>query len=248
MAKGIIYIMTTIVPGLIKIGKTKSDNFKQRMYNLEHNGYCNVTGLKRAFAIEVEDYDEKESMLHTIFEKSNLVGTELFALDINIAMQLLSSFDGKIIYPENESHEKLFEKATKIIGGTGAEQPEPPSIPPVNNDSIIPNGTYFLKRKVKKENKLISAEVKVENGKFTLLRGSILAIIEGIGCPGPVIKMRESAKIDSSGKLLEDFVIGKCSPSFAGSFVILKSIDGWTEWKTKDGNCIDIYRKKDKKL
>ena len=60
MSKGIIYVMTTVVPGLIKIGKTGSSNFEQRMYNLEHDGYRNVTALKRAFAIEVEDYDEKE--------------------------------------------------------------------------------------------------------------------------------------------------------------------------------------------
>ena len=50
--------MTTVVPGLIKIGKTGSSNFDQRMYNLEHNGYCNVTGLKRSFAIEVENYED----------------------------------------------------------------------------------------------------------------------------------------------------------------------------------------------
>ena len=43
MAKGIIYIMTTAVPGLVKIGKTNTTNFKDRMYNLEHNGYRNVT-------------------------------------------------------------------------------------------------------------------------------------------------------------------------------------------------------------
>lgn len=43
MSKGIIYVMTTVVPGLIKIGKTKSDSFDSRMYNLERNGYCNVT-------------------------------------------------------------------------------------------------------------------------------------------------------------------------------------------------------------
>ena len=41
MAKGIIYIMTTVVPGLIKIGKTGSDNFEKRMYQLERNGYFN---------------------------------------------------------------------------------------------------------------------------------------------------------------------------------------------------------------
>lgn len=37
MAKGIIYCMTTIVPGLIKIGKTGVNNFEQRMYNLGQN-------------------------------------------------------------------------------------------------------------------------------------------------------------------------------------------------------------------
>lgn len=61
MTKGIIYAMTTVVPGLIKIGKTGCNNFEQRMYNLEHNGYFNVVGLHRRFAIEVEDYDEKRS-------------------------------------------------------------------------------------------------------------------------------------------------------------------------------------------
>lgn len=59
MSKGIIYIMTTAVPGLIKIGKTGSANFEKRMYDLEHDGYRNVTALKRSFAIEVDDYDEK---------------------------------------------------------------------------------------------------------------------------------------------------------------------------------------------
>ena len=86
MSKGIIYVMTTVVPGLIKIGKTGSSNFEQRMYNLEHDGYRNVTALKRAFAIEVEDYDEKEDLLHKIFEKSRLSDTELFALDVILAI------------------------------------------------------------------------------------------------------------------------------------------------------------------
>ena len=97
MSKGIIYIMSTAVPGLIKIGKTNTNNYKDRMYNLEHNGYRNVTALKREFAIEVENYDAKEHMLHTIFAKSRVDNTELFALDLDIAKQLLSSFEGTIV-------------------------------------------------------------------------------------------------------------------------------------------------------
>ena len=36
---GIIYIMTTAVSGLIKIGQTQLENFKERMRFLESNGY-----------------------------------------------------------------------------------------------------------------------------------------------------------------------------------------------------------------
>ena len=120
MARGILYVMTTIVNGLVKIGKTGTNNFESRMYTLEHNGYANVTGLKRRFAIEVEDYDEKENLLDTIFNKSNVVGTELFAVDVNIVVQLLSSFEGKVVYPKSEDKEKIFDDATSVwfIGRT----------------------------------------------------------------------------------------------------------------------------------
>ena len=112
MAKGIIYLMSTLVDGLIKIGKT--DNFENRMRLLENNGYRNITGLKREFAIEVEDYDEKEKLLHSIFSKSRLGDTELFSVDIDLAKQLLSAFDGKIIYPQ-ETRQEIFSNATDAV-------------------------------------------------------------------------------------------------------------------------------------
>lgn len=115
MARGILYVMTTVVPGLVKIGKTGTTNYDSRMYNLERNGYANVTGLKRRFAIEVDDYDEKESLLDTIFSKSNVVGTELFAIDVNIVVQLLSSFEGYVIFPVSEDKEKVFDDATAEV-------------------------------------------------------------------------------------------------------------------------------------
>ncbi len=54
MAKGIIYVMTTTVSGLVKIGKSGAKNYQERMRFLEANGYYNVAGLKRYFAIELE--------------------------------------------------------------------------------------------------------------------------------------------------------------------------------------------------
>lgn len=115
MARGIIYITSTVVEGLIKIGKCQSDQYEHRMYGLEHNGYCNVVGLKRRFAIEVEDYDEKEKLLHTIFKKSQVADSELFSLDLDLAIQLLSAFEGKVIFPEKIDKEDIFDDATLEI-------------------------------------------------------------------------------------------------------------------------------------
>lgn len=110
MAKGIIYVMTTTVSGLVKIGKSGTNNYQERMRFLEANGYYNVAGLKRYFAIELEDYDDKESLLHEIFSKHQVGGSELFALDQDLVKQLLLSFDGNVIYPEKVSKEKEFDE------------------------------------------------------------------------------------------------------------------------------------------
>ena len=95
---GIIYIMTTSVNGLIKIGKT--DNFKARMTNLMQNGYWNVSGLQPYFAVKVKNYDEKEKLIHTIFSKSQVSTSELFALDKKVAKELLESFEGEQVFPD----------------------------------------------------------------------------------------------------------------------------------------------------
>jgi len=109
MAKGIIYLMSTAVSGLVKIGKTGANNYQERMRFLEANGYYNVAGLKRYFAIELDDYDEKESLLHEIFSKHQVGTSELFALDQDLIRQLLLSFDGRVIYPELVNKEKEFD-------------------------------------------------------------------------------------------------------------------------------------------
>lgn len=105
--------MSTVVDGLIKIGKTGTNQFETRMNQLEKNGYCNVTGLKREFAIEVEEYDEKEKLLHVIFNKSRIAQTELFATDLGMIVKLLSSFEGKEIFPKNITKEEVFEEVTE---------------------------------------------------------------------------------------------------------------------------------------
>lgn len=105
--------MTTAVSGLIKIGQTGNANFQERMRYLEANGYYNVSGLKRFFAIEIDDYHEKERLLHEIFSKQQIGDSELFALDYDLVRQLLLSFDGKVIYPKDVNKEKEFDEVSK---------------------------------------------------------------------------------------------------------------------------------------
>lgn len=228
MARGIIYIMKSVVPGLIKIGKTGSDSFEQRMYILENNGYRNVTGLKREFAIELDGYDEKERMLHTIFEKSKIGGTELFALDENIAKQLLSSFDGVVVYPKSETKEEIFEEAAEI-----------------EKSRTIPDGIYTFNRKKKSDNnKMVSATAEIKNGRWIIQKGSCLGVAEDVGGSQKAKDLRTTIPMDAQGVLLVDVDLGVCSPSYAGAVVMNQAINGWVAWVDKAGNPIDIYRKK----
>lgn len=221
MAKGIIYIMETVVPGLIKIGKTASNQFENRMYNLERNGYNNVVGLKRRFAIEVDEYDEKETLLHSLFDKSRLQNSELFAVDVDLVIQLLTSFEGKQVYPEDVTKAEVFAEATENrqenIGMT-----------------LIPDGIYIMKENRRRFG-TITAKMRVENGKFIVLKGSICAPVTGNWSPA----VRRAAIIENN-TLMEDV---ECdSPSTAGWIPLGKANNGWLVWKTTSGKPIDMFR------
>ena len=221
MAIGIIYIMSTVVPGLIKIGKTGIDNFERRMYNLERHGYNNVVGLKREFAIEVDDYDQKEKLLDDIFSKSRVLNSELFALDLDLVIQLLSSFEGRQVYPVDRTKETTFDEATKARA--------------VKVDwEKVPDGYYYL-NETRKGFGVVTATMKVEDGMFTVLKGSICAPTKSEWMPDA----RKNALIEND-TLLED--VSCNSPSTAGWVVLGNANNGWTVWKNESGDSIDIYR------
>ena len=221
MATGVLYCMTTVVPGLIKIGKTTSENFDSRMYSLERHGYSNVAGLKRHFAIEVENYDEKEVLLDEIFSKSRVPNTELFALDIDLVVQLLSSFDGRQIFPKTKTKKDAFRSATEARKVKADMQK-------------IPNGHYYLCENRKGFGN-VTATMRVENGLFIVEKGSRCAPIVGSWFP----EARKQAVI-VDGVLQEDV---EChSPSTASHVVLGKKSSGWAVWKNSAERPIDIYR------
>lgn len=221
MSKGIIYAMTTVVDGLVKIGKTGSDNFEQRMTQLENNGYRNIVGLKRQFAIEVEDYDKKELLLDSLFSRSRVSNTEIFSLNINEVIQLLSSFEGKIVYPPQENKSSIFEKATEAI-----------------ESLLIPNGIYTLSVKPRGANFQVQATMSVKDGKMIVHKGSTLGDLKNISVASWKA-LRESLKTVNH-KTIEDFEV--TSPSMAAAIVLGYNSNGWTVWKNSNGETIDIYR------
>lgn len=46
--------MISAMLNMVKIGKTSIDNFEMRIYSLERNGYVNLSGMRRKFAIVVD--------------------------------------------------------------------------------------------------------------------------------------------------------------------------------------------------
>lgn len=206
MATGIIYVMTTAVDGLVKIGKTGLNNFENRMYELEKNGYSNVTALKRKFAIEVEDYDDKEKLIYDIFSNSKISNTELYALDVDLVIQLLTSFEGKKIFPYEKTKEEIFDDTTKERESKKA-------------NSIIPDGEYYFNKKVQGFGKT-DGRARVENGVFTVLRGSICSPTTSEHAP----EIRRVARIEDD--ILQEDI--KCnSPSTAGAIISGKSVNDW---------------------
>ncbi len=190
---------------------------------LESNGYANITGLKREFSIEVDGYDEKEKLIHDIFSKSRIVGTELFALDIEVAKSLLSSLDGKQIYPKDKSKKEVFKESTEEIKLK-------------TEVGFVPDGEYVLNRNIKGFGK-VNGKAIVKDGLFTVLKGSIC----GNTGKGYIPSIRRNAKIKDN-ILQEDIVC--MNPSSAGWIVIGKHNNGWVEWKDLQGNLIEKYRKR----
>ena len=181
--------------------------------------------MKRRFAIEVEDYDEKEALLDEIFSKARVPGSELFALDIDLVIQLLASFDGKQVYPETETREESFDQATEKRH--------------MKDDwTSIPDGTYHLKQTRKGKGTAV-AQMVVEDGAFIVKAGAkCLPVNEGVvWTPEP----RRTAPIVDG--VLQADVVTK-SPSTAGWVVLGCSNNGWNVWKDESGKTLDEYRKK----
>lgn len=90
---GIIYILTNdSMPGLIKIGSTK--DIKERLKSLDRTGV--PTPFKLYYAIEIENYKQKEKQLHQGYAKDRVrPNREFFRIEPENATAMLKALGGR---------------------------------------------------------------------------------------------------------------------------------------------------------
>ena len=109
-----------------------------------------------------------------------------------------------------------------------------------SNEGTVPDGIYYLSRKLKRwNNKTAKGTMQVICGKFMVLKGSDICPYEGPGLYDGLRLKRQNANIIDD-KLQDDVVFD--TPTGAAVFIIGQSANGWTSWRTADGQFIDIYR------
>ncbi|MFR6424634.1 MAG: DUF4357 domain-containing protein [Oscillospiraceae bacterium] len=151
-----------------------------------------------------------------------LQNSELFALDIDMAIQLLSSFDGRQVYPKMRPKNRHLRRLQKIANST-------------DDIALIPNGVYYMDLQ-KTGFGRVTAKMKVEDGLFTVLKGSVCCPTNASWVPAA----RKGAIIKNN-VLMED--VECSSPSTAAWIPTGSRNSGWYIWKTETGKPIDIFQK-----
>ena len=127
------------------------------------------------------------------------------------------------------------------MGTLGHRVFEPISTQPVvhleNNEdsSAATSQLLYLERSVKNIGKLEAMGMRTTEG-FVVLKGSHISPEDGDTISSVLKERRRSAKIDENGVLLEDELFS--SPSYAAMFVVGKSENGLTRWKTETGKTL----------
>lgn len=146
------------------------------------------------------------------------------------------------ITEEKESEMEEFIDYSKIIMGTLGYK----LFDPVINKSHIENQDtsditeadhipLHLNRIIKNVGKVEANGIQTSEG-FVVLSGSRISPQDDNNIPAAIKERRKSAPIDTNGILKEDLLF--TSPSYAAMFVIGKSANGLTSWKTQDGKTL----------
>lgn len=100
---GVLYVMTTDIPGLIHIGATRRERFEDQVKRWSKSGHFGVGGLRFRYGIEVRDYIMKGQLLELVFNHARVNVSGLYAVDIDVAERLLKVLDGMPVAYKDET-------------------------------------------------------------------------------------------------------------------------------------------------
>lgn len=148
---------------------------------------------------------------------------------------------GNITEEKESEMEEFIDYAKVIMGALGHKLFEPLN-KPVNKlqENTQTNGAVettllHLERIIKNTGKVEANGVQTSDG-FVVLQGSRISTVDDDTIPAAIKERRKVAKIDANCTLQEDMLFS--SPSYAAMFVIGKSANGLTSWKTAEGKTL----------
>ncbi len=151
---------------------------------------------------------------------------------------------GNITEEKESELEDFIEYAELIMGTLGHKvfipytSPAVTAVPAPDTGAALDDDEpeMYLSRTIKKSSITVKATGRQTSEGFVVLKGSIISPDDDNTIPPGVKKLRQASQIDSDHVLREDVLLG--SPSSAAMFVIGKSSNGWTAWKTSDGKTL----------
>lgn len=243
MAKieNVIYILTNPqYPGYIKIGY--ASDLKQRLSSLNTGALVEFI----PYAVYETPKDKGDLEVHKIIELLNPILRaskfdngksklkEFFKLEPEEAYELLHHI---AVVSGTEKHlYKVDINFNKLTANDDKDEEM------VLDNAILPNGTYHMERKIKRENVTAKATIKVLNNTIVLLAGSYICPSEAGGISDAVREIRNH--LDIKNNILQKDV--SCTLNESAMIVLGGSCNAWTNWKNNKDEYIDIYRKEDK--
>lgn len=147
---------------------------------------------------------------------------------------------GNITEEKESEMEEFIDYAKVIMGTLGHKLFEPISktvSQAVKGTSAIlkDHSNLHLERTIKRIGKVEADGSQTSEG-FVVFKGSRISLADDNTIPAVIKERRKNALIDEQGVLQEDMLF--TSPSYAAMFVIGKSANGLTSWKTADGKTL----------
>lgn len=150
---------------------------------------------------------------------------------------------------EKESELEDFVVYSKMVLGVLGYKIFVPLIKTEKDNNIVENTAetlLYLHSKSKKSNRTIKATCKRTNEGFVVLKGSMIEEIDYFSIPTTLKEKRANCKKRKDivdGKLYKNMLFD--SPSYASMFVLGRSSNGRTDWKTKDWMTLSALEEKE---